>query len=59
MSWRTPCNYCTLKKIKRENPGKEVKVVKKGEHKYCDLQVYVDGKPIGIWFAELSDHCVC
>lgn len=59
MSWRTKCNYCVLEEIKRENPGKEVTVIKQGEHPICDLQVFVDGKGIGIWFAELSDHCVC
>ena len=59
MSELTKCNYCTLQWVKKRNPGKEVKVVKAGKYKYCDLQVYVDGQPLGIWFAELSDHCVC
>lgn len=59
MSWRTKCNYCVLEQIKRNNPGKEVTVVKAGEYEYVDLQVLIDGQPAGVWFAELSDHCVC
>jgi hypothetical protein len=47
-----------LETIKKNNPGKEVVVLKTGE-KMISLQVYVDGKPIGVWFLALSDHCVC
>lgn len=58
MSELTPCNYCVLQRIKRDNPGKEVTVLKTSE-KMISLQVFVEGKPIGVWFMTLSDHCVC
>jgi hypothetical protein len=58
MSSLTKCNYCVLEQIKASNPGKEVVVLKTGE-KMISLQVYVQGKPIGVWFMALSDHCVC
>jgi hypothetical protein len=59
MSSRTKCNFCTLEDIKKAYPGKEVVVLRVGDQKICNLQVFVDGKGIGVWFQELSDHCVC
>lgn len=59
MSERTKCNYCVLQAIKQSNPGKEVVVLKVGDQQICNLQVFVDGRGIGVWFQELSDHCVC
>lgn len=58
MSERTLCNFCTLQRIKQQYPGKEVVVLKTGEL-ICNLQVYVEGKPLGVWFAAISDYCVC
>lgn len=58
MSERTKCNYCTLEAIKRANPGKEVTVVRVN-FSLVGLEVFVDGKPTGIWFQDVSDHCVC
>lgn len=58
MSELTKCNYCVLEAIKREHPGREVTVIRVSQQ-ICGLQVFVDGKGLGIYFAELSDHCVC
>lgn len=59
MSKLTPCNYCILQQLKKLYPDKEVTVRKMGEHKICDLQVFVGDEPIAVWFWKLSDHCVC
>lgn len=53
------CNYCFLELIKKQNPEKEVKVIEAGDHKICTLQVWVDGQETGVWFAAITDHCVC
>ena len=58
MSSLTTCNYCVLKRIKEDNKGKEVVVLKTSD-KMISLQVFVEGKPLGVWFMALSDHCVC
>jgi len=58
MSELTKCNYCVLEAIKRRNPGREVVVIR-CNNDICGLQVFVDGRGIGVWFAKLSDHCVC
>lgn len=58
MSSLTKCNYCVLQQIKRDNPGKEVVVLKTSD-KMISLQVFVAGKATGVWFMSLSDHCVC
>jgi hypothetical protein len=59
MSSLTPCNYCVLQKIKEDNKGKEVVVLHNKSAKMLHFQVFVDGKPLGVWFMALSDHCVC
>jgi hypothetical protein len=58
MSELTKCNYCTLEAIKRSYPGREVTVIRI-TNGICGLQVFIDGRGIGVWFDELSDHCVC
>jgi len=62
MSELTECNYCILRKIKRDakEKGKKVKI-RKGT--YTDSlgpgkDVYVEGEKVA-WFWELTDHCVC
>jgi hypothetical protein len=63
MSELTECNYCTLKRIKRDAKEKGKKVqVKRGVETDDSLgrgkDVYVDGEKT-VWFWELTDHCVC
>ena len=60
----TSCNYCTLKRVKRQakEEGKKV-VVKPGDwHKSPfgspGKDIFVDDKKVA-WFAELTGHCVC
>lgn len=65
MSELTPCNYCSLKRLKAsaEARGNEVilrlahggtnaYLVKKGE------KVQPGDEPVA-WFMELTNHCVC
>lgn len=73
MSELTPCNYCTLQKIK-ERAKKDSKVVSLKsqpiEHFPKAQAVFVHPKKTHnelrfqakyqvAWFVELSDHCVC
>lgn len=52
----TQCNYCTLKDIKKRNPGKKVTLEEDG-HGW--LRVMIDGKDGGHYFMAITDHCVC
>ena len=59
MSERTQCNYCTFEAIKKrmKQKGKKVTVRKNKANGWVD--VFVDDKPYGTSFMELTDHCVC
>ena len=73
MSELTPCNYCTLQRIKRDAKKSGKKVSIRNEtllHWTQGRAVYVhpntvkgnarfDKKYFQAHFAELTDHCVC
>lgn len=72
MSELTPCNYCNLKWEQRHaaKTGKVVVVRPAAERdktfpKAMEVLVHKPGeepdskKHFRMWFAELSDHCVC
>lgn len=60
MSELTRCNYCTLEQVRRDNPGAKVTVDQPVDPKMEDFkQVFIDGKPQGIWFNKVSAGCVC
>ena len=56
MSELTPCNYCSLQRLKREHIGKFVEA-KQASNGW--LEVYADDQPVGVAFMALTDHCVC
>lgn len=73
MSELTPCNYCTLRRLRSsaESQGKVV-TLRRGSTVPTDesfphsISVYVhrpDEEPaeghFSAWFAELTDHCCC
>ncbi len=51
------CNYCSLKRIKKEaeKEGKKTEVFGSDDG---GKDVFVDDKFV-YWFMELGDHCVC
>lgn len=53
------CNFCSLRKIKARNKGKEIELKPDLVYKLGGYNVYVDGEFIGWWFMEITDHCVC
>jgi hypothetical protein len=65
MSELTPCNYCSLKKIKirAEKEGKIVTAV--GQDIYIHppeverKDLHEDGPYWAAWMMEITDHCVC
>lgn len=68
MSELTPCNYCTLKRIRAraKKEGKVITLVKEKDTKtfpgWIKVHVHLKGKGIGkscASFAAISDHCVC
>jgi len=75
MSELTPCNYCTLLRIKAraKKEGKKVTILPNTSSQLGGLNVYVHPKEVklkelaliaretygGVWFWSLSDHCVC
>lgn len=66
MSGLTPCNHCTLERIKRDEVRSAVPrpvtikpVRMPGDHEHW-LGVYVgDGMQPSAYFRELTAHCVC
>ena len=67
MSWRTPCNYCTLKRYEKQY-GKENLRIEKGPARVPALtkspwvEVWLkegDRERFLASFAALTDQCVC
>lgn len=63
MSDMTPCNYCEFQRMKREAKTKKQKISTVPEphppHFPNGVRVLRDGKPAGVWFGALGDHCEC
>lgn len=75
MSEHTPCNYCTLSRIRRraKNEGKIVTVIPDTSSQLGGINVYIHPIKImimelpekkrekysAVWFMSISDHCVC
>jgi hypothetical protein len=72
MSELTPCNYCSLRNIRRRAERKGLNVTLR--HEGSGTTVYIhpsdvtefplreDGEPdeyFAAWFMALTDHCVC
>jgi hypothetical protein len=58
MSEMTPCNFCTLRRIKARNKGKKVEL-QSALGSLGGYDVYIDGEKSGTWFMAVTDHCVC
>ena len=75
MSELTPCNYCTLLRIKAraKKEGKKVTLLPDTSSLLGGLNVYTHPKKVnikmlsekerdkysGVWFMALTDHCAC
>lgn len=58
MSELTPCNYCTLRNIKRRLPEGVIVTTEQDDDGWIAVQRSDEEQP-SAWFAELTDHCVC
>lgn len=63
MSELTPCNYCSLRRMRddaeRRGTSIVVEVVDTGDMAGWTSARYANEPEPSAWFAELSDHCVC
>lgn len=59
MSERTQCNYCILEAIKKEMKHEKRKITVERNEINNWVSVFIDDKPSGVSFRELTDHCVC
>jgi hypothetical protein len=58
MSDRTPCNFCSLKKIQAQYGDFNVILADDLEHGGKEVRHKETGRLIA-WFMELSDECAC
>jgi hypothetical protein len=61
MSELTPCNYCTLQRMKRDaKKTGDIITVRAGKGTWSGwIEVLRNGKPADCWFQKLGDHCEC
>jgi len=65
MSELTPCNHCTLRRMKARSPEKDFRL-QRDDHGWLQVQSRPKGAPevegwtpTGSSFMEITDHCVC
>jgi len=58
MSELTPCNHCTLKRIREKAKEEGKKVTRTFNHNYGGFDVFVDGEK-RIWMQEITQSCCC